>query len=216
MIRKKGLSKLVEVSIMKTLRFNLHYFGIRGLRFPVLVARNMRLRALKGGVELGSVEFGIVRLGFSSVGIFDHRSSRGMWEVFGKVRFDGRASFGQGAKISVGQDGSLSIGEDFRNMAEGQFICHDKMRLGRGSLVSWETMLMDTDFHHIDSHPSHAPLSIGDNVWIGCRCIVLKGARVPYGSVLAAGSIITKQLNYERSVYGGINMLIKQGIIWNK
>lgn len=43
------LGKLKELSIIKTLRYNLHYFGVWGFRFPVLVSRNfilLRLGAL--------------------------------------------------------------------------------------------------------------------------------------------------------------------------
>ena len=44
------LRKLLQVSIVKTLRFNLHYFGLQGLaRMPVLVARNYFFRTLRGG-----------------------------------------------------------------------------------------------------------------------------------------------------------------------
>lgn len=40
--------KLGEISIFKTLRFNLFYFGIRGLKLPVLISRNFVLLRLGG------------------------------------------------------------------------------------------------------------------------------------------------------------------------
>lgn len=40
---------LLDVSILKTLRFNLHYFGIKGFRLPVLVSKNVMLKNLRGG-----------------------------------------------------------------------------------------------------------------------------------------------------------------------
>ena len=37
------MSTLLDASILKTLRFNLHYFGIKGFRLPVLVGKNVML-----------------------------------------------------------------------------------------------------------------------------------------------------------------------------
>ena len=210
------LSKIFETSIVKTLRFNLHYFGWGGVRLPVLVARNYALTELRGKVSIADPRLGCVRLGYSSVGIFDARYDRGLWQNSGEVAFDGDAVFAQGSKISVGANGHLSVGDGFRNMAKGEFVCHERMRLGAGSLVSWDTLFMDTDFHQLDGKPASAPVTLGDNVWVGCRCTVLKGASVPDGSVLAAGATVTKALAPERSLFGGVNKLLRVGIEWNE
>ena len=44
--------KIFQISIWKTLRFDLHYFGLKGLKLPVLVSRNVRLKTLAGGYLL--------------------------------------------------------------------------------------------------------------------------------------------------------------------
>lgn len=210
------LSKLRETSVFKTLRFNLHYFGRGGVRLPVLVSRNYVLAELRGTVRVANPRPGCVRLGYSSVGIFDKRYDRGIWQSSGEVVFDGDAAFAQGSKISVGANGKLSVGAGFRNMAKGEFVCHERMYLGAGSLVSWDTLFMDTDFHQVDGKPASAPVTVGDNVWVGCRCMVLKGAEIPDGSVVAAGATITKKLEPERSLFGGVNKVIRTGVEWNE
>ena len=43
--------KFTEISIIKTLRFNLHYFGFRGFKLPVLVSRNFVLLRMGGGLH---------------------------------------------------------------------------------------------------------------------------------------------------------------------
>ena len=53
---------VLEVSPLKTLIFNLHYFGLRGLKFPVLVFNNFKLKKCSGVVELSDWSFGAVRL----------------------------------------------------------------------------------------------------------------------------------------------------------
>ena len=207
--------KLLETSIPKTLRFNLHYFGWGGVRFPVLVARNCALNTVHGKVTISNPRPGCVRLGYSGVDIFDSRYDRSIWSCAGGVHFEGDAYFGHGSKISVGREGRMNIGDGFRNTAKGEFVCHQNMQLGAGALVSWDTLFMDTDTHQVDGKPASAPVVVGDRVWVGCRCIVLKGAVIPNGSVIAAGSTITKKLEPEKSLFAGVNKLIRTDIEWN-
>lgn len=209
------LKKLLETSILKTLRFNINYFGWGGVRLPVLVSRNYTLANLHGKVAISNPRIGCVRLGYSGVGVFDPRYDRGIWSCSGEVAFGGDAYFGQGSKISVGGNGCLSVGDGFRNTAKGEFVCHERMRLGAGSLVSWDTLFMDTDFHRIDGKPASAPVLLGDNVWVGCRCMLLKGAVVPDGSVLAAGTTVTRALEPRSALFGGVNKVLRTGIKWN-
>ena len=67
-------SNVFGISILKTLQFNLHYFGLRGLKFPVLIFKNFRLNKLCGKVELRDWSFGSVRLGQQMVGIIDNKA----------------------------------------------------------------------------------------------------------------------------------------------
>lgn len=208
--------KLFEISPLKTLRFNLHYFGLRGLRLPVLVSRSTKLHTLRGGVSLDSFKTATVRLGFSGVGTCDMRCERAIWQVSGKVSLGTNIALGQGSRISVGDFGELSIGDDFCITARSSIICHDRVQIGKGVLLSWDNLIMDTDFHHIDDSPASLPICIGDHVWFGCRCLALKGASVPEGAVLAAGATVTKELCEAKALYGGVNKKLKSDISWRE
>ena len=79
---------------------------------------------------------------------------------------------------------------------------------------------MDTDFHKIKDNsdsilnPS-TPIIIGTKVWIGCRCLILKGATVPDNSVIGANSFVGKRLCKENTVYGGQPArVLREGIMW--
>ena len=206
--------KFTEISIIKTLRFNLHYFGFRGFKLPVLVSRNFVLLRMGGGCIIDEFNTGSVRLGFSGVGIFDKRYDRGIWECDGKVRFRGKASLGQGTKVSVGTDGHLVLGVNFRVTAKSEIVCFDNVNIGDGVLVSWDSIIMDTDFHQLNDEPRTSPITIADSVWIGMRSAILKGAFIPRGSVIAAGSTMTKALDGECCLYGGVNRVLKRDIKW--
>jgi len=38
------------------------------------------------------------------------------------------------------------------------------------------------------------PIIIEDNVWIGTNCIILKGVTIGSGSIIGAGSVVTKNV----------------------
>lgn len=58
------------------------------------------------------------------------------------------------------------------------------------------TYFYDTDFHEISpEHPTkNAPVSIGNNVWIGAKAIILPGSVIGDHCVIAAGSIVTSEI----------------------
>ncbi len=47
------------------------------------------------------------------------------------------------------------------------------------------------------------PILIGKGSWIGANCTILAGAIIPTISVIAAGSVVTKELDESYSVYAG-------------
>lgn len=215
---------LFELSIFKTIYINAVYIPFPKLfRTPILVSRYVRIRSAKGKVVIGSYERGSILLGFDGVGVFDNRRSRSIWEVGdGIVKFAGRATLGNGFKICVQDGGVLEIGSQFKMTAESTVICYKSISFGNNCLISWDCLIMDTDFHSIYSLGQSSDIElingnedivIDDNVWIGCRSIILKGCYIPKGSIIAAGATITKELTTPNSIYYN-NKLIKQNINW--
>ncbi len=195
-------------SIPKTLRFNLHYFPLKtALKLPVVVSHRTYLRELHGKVELPEkVETAMVKIGFGDVGHYDRKRSRGIWQVSGTVSFGGKASIGHGSKLSV--RGHLSFGSDFNMTAESTIICSKEIRFSNDCLLAWDILVMDTDEHSLYNkeneriNPNKAIL-VGDHVWIGCKCVLLKGAEVPSNTVVAAGTLLTSAFNGQSQVIGG-------------
>lgn len=216
----KVMSKFRYISIIKTFMFNIHYFGVKGvIFFPVLVSKNIKLRKLRGTVIIERFKPGIVNLGFGDVGIFDKKLDKGIWDNTGEVFFKGNASIGHGSKIS--NSAKLILGENFNITAKSEIVCTKEIKFGENCLVSWDVLIMDTDFHSIhclDSGHcinSSENIYIGNHVWVGCRSLILKGSNIPSDTVIAANSTVTKKLETtENTIVGSLNKVIKNNISW--
>jgi acetyltransferase-like isoleucine patch superfamily enzyme len=195
----------------KTLLFNFKYLRFReAVRLPVWVSHHVWLKSVGGEVVLdvspSLLRSGLVRIGFNDVGIFDRRYSRAIWEVSGKVIFRGEALIGHGSKISV--SGVLELGAHFTMTAESTIVSRKRIRFGENCLVSWDVLVMDTDFHKIyDGERNRIneddEITIGDRVWIGCRALVLKGVEIEHGCVIAANTTISRSVRGEQKLIAG-------------
>ena len=207
-------------SIPKTLRFNLHYFPLKtALKLPVVVSHRTYLREMHGKVELPEkVERAMIKIGFGDVGHYDRKRSRGIWQVSGTVSFGGKASIGHGSKLSV--RGNLSLGAGFNMTAESTIVCAKEIRFGDDCLLAWDILVMDTDEHPLYNkeneriNPDKAIL-VGNHVWMGCKCVLLKGAEVPDNTVVAAGTLLKSSFTGENQVLGGTPpSVLKRDIRW--
>jgi len=214
--------KLLSRVNLKSVIFNFKYFPFKtAIKLPVLISNNIYLHKMGGKVIInGPVKTALIQIGYGKVGISDFKRARGIWQVFGEVTFNGRAFIMHGCKINVGEKGKLTFGENFNMSTEVAIVAEKQITIGNNSGISWESLVMDTDFHHIFdetgqvfNHPKE--VIIGDNVWVGCRCTILKGANLPDGSIIAAGSLVTKKLVGNNSIFGGNPMrVLKENITW--
>src|SRR5574344_601778 len=208
-MNKKTIAKLLSISIHKTLIFNFRYFYFRtAIKIPVLINRNVILKNLGGKVILNTkIESKKINIGFDNVGTFDIKRSKTIWEVKGKVIFNGSALIGQGSKISVGTEGVLEIGDEFVITAETAIIALKRIAIGNNCLLSWDILIMDTDFHEIIMKDKviNMPkeIHIGNNVWIGCRTTILKGSIINDGCIIGSNSVVTGELSKINSIYAG-------------
>ena len=71
-------------------------------------------------------------------------------------------------------------------------------------MLAWNVSIMDSDMHPVLTEELvNKPVTIEDNVWIGCHVVVLKGVTIGTGSLIAAGSVVTKDVP-PYSIAGGI------------
>lgn len=90
-------------------------------------------------------------------------------------------------------------------------VARTSISIGDKVLIGHCVNIYDSDFHDVDpqkrahggSKGGTEKVSIGDNVWIGSNITILKGVRIGNSSVIASGSMVTKDVP-ERVLVGGV------------
>ena len=100
-----------------------------------------------------------------------------------------------GAKLEIGDDTGIS---------GVSYTAAISVKIGRGCLMGANVMVTDCDFHAVNpkgrrhnssfSAVAARPVVIEDNVWLGADVKVLKGVTIGRDTVVAAGSVVTKDL----------------------
>lgn len=121
---------------------------------------------------------------------------------------------GRGARISqrcvlrVGDEGSLLyigprtvIGPETRIMAATQ------VRIGARCMISWNCSIFDSIGHRLwlentGESEIEAPITIGNDVWIGPYSIIMKGVTIGDNCVIGAGSVVRRDAPPNSLVYG--------------
>lgn len=216
------LRQLFELNI-KTIYFNFKYLPFnQAIKLPFLISNKVVLKSMQGSVVIdGPIRRKMIKIGFRNVGIFDYKYSRSIWQVSGQVIFKGNSVIGQGSKISISKQGKLLIGKGLIISAETSIVASQTtIEIGSNCLMSWDILIMDTDFHKVvdmAGNQINTPkqVVIGDNVWIGCRSLILKGSIIPKNAVIAAGTTITKKLEGENCIFGGQPArIVKREVGW--
>lgn len=111
-----------------------------------------------------------------------------------------------GAKIVIGDRTYIN--------RRTEIMSKNSVTIGQGCAISWDVVISDTDYHEILGASSTKPINIGDEVWIGCKSTILKGVTIGNGAVVAAGSVVTKDVDPHTLVAGIPAMEIKRNVRW--
>lgn len=131
--------------------------------------------------------------------------NKGRLEVAPRVRI---VSTVAQTELVVGRDGLLQIGESTFINYGCSISASGRVTIGADCNIGTHVMIMDNEFHSIEPErrneiPESRPIELADNVWIGGRSIILGGVSIGYGSVIGAGSVVTKDVP-ARSIAVGV------------
>jgi len=123
-----------------------------------------------------------------------------------------------GGDICVFEGGTLEFGGGFCN-SNVKIRCKERISIGKNVAISHDVTIMDSDGGHTldyDGYKSSSPIEIADNVWIGSRAMILKGVTIGEGAVVAAGSVVTKDVPANTVVAGVPAKVIRENVSWKK
>lgn len=181
----------------------------------------MKLVKCKGDVIIDApIKSGMLKLGFQTIDIFHSKNLNSIWKNEGILRINGNVILKNGVKINIGKYGELILGNNLLVNNNTSIVCNKKISIGENTLISWDCLVMDSDFHNIYDENNKIinedkAVIISDKVWIGCRCTILKGSFISHNSIVAANTIVSKNLMKDGNVYGGNPVRsIKTNVKW--
>lgn len=110
-------------------------------------------------------------------------------------------------ELTTAPGGTLEIGERTLVNYGTTIGATGHVRIGARCLIGTHVMIMDNDFHHVEperrlERPEPRRVSVGDNVWIGGRSIILPGVSIGTDSCVAAGSVVAHDVPARTLVAG--------------
>jgi acetyltransferase-like isoleucine patch superfamily enzyme len=153
-----------------------------------------------------------------TTGVFIHWvQGNGDLSVGNRVMMDGKSSIIFAARYAGNP--TLTIGDHTFVGHNTTFVVGKSIYIGRHCLLSTDVCLRDCDGHPVSPDDRAAGLSapadevrgitIGDNVWIGMRAIILKGVTIGDNSIVGAGAVVTRDVPANAVVAGNPAKLVR-------
>lgn len=147
-------------------------------------------------------------------------------------RLNGRVVVGEGSIVNCRIDfdspkGLVAIG-DRSYLGASHLVCHTNIEIGHDVIISWGVTIVDHNSHSLAwrdrmhdvprwaigqkcwDNVKVAPVKIADRVWVGFGATILKGVTIGEGSVVAAGSMVTRDVPPYCIVGGNPARLIRE------
>jgi len=102
--------------------------------------------------------------------------------------------------------GHLEIGDNVFINYGSSLVASSHVKIGNDALIGTHVMVMDCDFHRVEDKSwdtEGQPIIVEERAWLGNRSIILKGVTIGREAVVAAGSVVTKDVP-PRTVVAGV------------
>lgn len=125
---------------------------------------------------------------------------------------------------TVFEESVFYLGPDASFTAEAHFLPTERKHviIGSDGMFASRVALRTADPHLVFSTLTHqrinpsASIWVGDHVWLGEDTLLLKGARVGSGSILAARALVTKSIPSNSTAAGVPARIVGKGIFWTR
>jgi len=151
-----------------------------------------------------------------------------------KYMYIGKNSVISGNFVFETASGEIRIGNN-TFIGGGMFVCIEGIEIGNDVMISWGCTFVDNNSHSLRwserkddvrdwkkgldenkigfykdwTNVKRGKIVVKDKAWIGFNCIVMKGVTIGEGAVVAAGSVVTKDVPDWTIVGGNPAKIIK-------
>jgi acetyltransferase-like isoleucine patch superfamily enzyme len=119
-----------------------------------------------------------------------------------RVRFRAKVAT---SELATWNGGTLEIGEGTTINYGSSISAAGLVKIGKDCLIGTYVNIMDCTFHNIEDRSwslDAEPVIIGDRVWLGNRCMIMKGVTIGDGAVVAGCSLVTRNVPPNTMVVG--------------
>lgn len=185
--------------LFKTLYFNFRVCNFKqAFVCPIYIYGKTKIWSLQGHAIFDSkkIKPGLVKWGYD----WGYRSNGiTIIRLEGSIYFKGSCLIAKASDIAVFSKAKLILGEDGNILENCIIYCSNLISIGNNFSFTFQSSMMDTDFHYIVDvdrervAKNSFPIYIGDNVWVGNRATIKKGVIIPDNTIIAASySVLTK------------------------
>lgn len=219
------IKTLLKSNLIKTVLFNFRAFHFStAICFPIVFYGRCQVM-MSGGKCLKinvKPKFGMLKVGKNhsfTYGAIGGHPEVTYFRINGTLELNGyNNELANGCKVYVWEGGRLILNGNILLQNLSKIHCSNCIVIGQYNQISWESQIFDTNMHYlIDSDGNvknhKGTIEIGNYCWIGNRCTIQKGTKLPDYSVVASNSIVNKDFTDQPSgiIAGSPAKLIRTG-----
>lgn len=163
--------------------------------------------------EYLSLVFGIIKVCIYKM--FNYK--RIIFKSLPKMNSSFKIAIKKGAKLILGKKFRTRNNVSFRIYNKGivkigdncffndgcSINCQKNIEIGKNVIFGQNVMIFDHDHDYRNNMNNFVrdDIKIGNNVWIGANCIILKGVTIEDNTVIAAGTVVNKNVCGNKLIY---------------
>lgn len=124
--------------------------------------------------------------------------------------------------IYFGNNGFCEIGHGTSVAQAVCFVSDSQLKIGEDCMFSSEVVIRTHDDHHIFDWETHQRINrpkdvtIGDQVWVGYKTLLLAGARIGTGSIVGANAVTSSSFGDHVLIAGCPAKVIREKVCWSR
>jgi acetyltransferase-like isoleucine patch superfamily enzyme len=133
----------------------------------------------------------------------------------GVMRFGNSPIIGDYAEVK--SRGNLVIGDSLSMNSFSRIVCHDRIEIGDNVVIAQFVSILDHDHAYAFKDGAMtlggyltAPVRIGNNVWIGDKVTIVRGATIGDNVIIGANTVVHKEVPSNCVVVGSPFRIVKR------